>query len=368
MKKTILLLAVLILVSSVVFSGFKESTDSWGLLREMIGIHGVSGYEELVADYIQKKLPSGLDVRRDDMHNVWFTVGEGTPHLMFVAHTDELGLVVTGVTDKGRLKVEGKGGFFPQTYEGQPVVVRTDTGLVNGIVEPREGYFQRQVQKAAPGFDGFSVYVGAHTAEEVEKLGIKTGDSITIQKTLVDLNENLLCTRAVDDRAGCAALLAAALSIDWSSVQGKTVTFAWDVQEETGLFGARHLARSIHPDYIFPVDTFVSSDGPFDDKRFALTPLGQGPVIRAIDSSNLAPALEVNKIIDLANRMGIPYQLGNTKGGNDGSVFVAGGAVNIPLSWPGTYSHSFIEKINRLDLEALTALLVAIVKEFCGII
>ncbi|MBU1475682.1 MAG: M20/M25/M40 family metallo-hydrolase [Acidobacteria bacterium] len=366
MKKTGVLAAVLVLMSSIVFSGLEKPKDSWNLLRDMIGIHGVSGCEELVADYLQKNLPSGLDVRRDDMHNVWFTVGEGAPHLMFVAHTDELGLVVTGITDRGRLTVEGKGGFFPAIYEGQPVVIRTDTGLVNGIVEPRKGYFQRPVQKAAPGFDAFFVYVGAHSAEEAEEIGIRTGDSITIQKTLVDLGENLLCARAVDDRAGCASLLAAAMAIDWQAVKGKTITFAWDVQEETGLYGARRLAQSIHPDYIFPVDTFVSSDGPFDDKRFALTPLGKGLVIRAIDSSNLAPAHEVKKIIRLAEQRGIPHQLGNTRGGNDGSVFVAGGAVNIPLSWPGTYSHSFIEKINRLDLEALTGLLIAIVEEFSG--
>ncbi|MBU4203797.1 MAG: hypothetical protein KKD59_07600 [Acidobacteria bacterium] len=74
----------------------------------------------------------------------------------------------------------------------------------------------------------------------------------------------------------------------------------------------------------------------------------------------------MKKIIRLAEQRGIPHQLGNTRGGNDGSVFVAGGAVNIPLSWPGTYSHSFIEKINRLDLEALTGLLIAIVEEFSG--
>ena len=367
MRKTHLVyVAVLILVLSVTPSGNEMPKDSWSLLRDMIGIHGVSGYEDMVADYLQKMLPSGLNVRRDEMHNVWFTVGEGEPHLMFVAHSDELGLVVTGITDGGRLTVEGKGGFFPQTYEGKAVVIRTGKGLVNGIVEPRKDYYQRQIQKMPSGFSGLLVYAGAQSAEEATKLGIRAGDSITIQKVLVDLKDDLLCTRAVDDRAGCAALLAAALSVDWKNIAGKTVTFAWDVQEETGLYGARRLARSLHPDYVFPVDTFVSSDGPFDDKRFAQTPLGKGPVIRAIDSSNLAPSFEVNKIVHLAERRGIPYQLGNTKGGNDGSVFVAGGAVNIPLSWPGTYSHSFIEKINRFDLETLTGLLIAIVEEFSG--
>jgi len=60
----------------------------------------------------------------------------------------------------------------------------------------------------------------------------------------------------------------------------------------------------------------------------------------------------------------LALQLGNTRGGNDGSVFIPEGAVDILLSWPGVYSHSFIEKIHRFDLEALTKLIVAIVRDW----
>jgi putative aminopeptidase FrvX len=174
----------------------------------------------------------------------------------------------------------------------------------------------------------------------------------------------LIATRAVDDRAGCAALLAAAFNIDWKKIKGKTITFAWDVQEETGLIGASHLAKTLKPDYVFPVDTFVSSDAPLDSKRFARIALGEGVVLRAIDSSNIAPRIELEKVMKIAQRNNIPFQLGNTRGGNDGSVFIPGGATDIPLSWAGVYSHSFIEKIHRHDLEALTELIVAIVKDW----
>ena len=71
------------------------------------------------------------------------------------------------------------------------------------------------------------------------------------------------------------------------------------------------------------------------------------------------------RIMEIASRTKIPLQLGNTHGGsNDGSVFIPNGAANIPLSWPGAYSHSFIEKIHRRDLEALTDLIAVLVKEF----
>jgi putative aminopeptidase FrvX len=112
------------------------------------------------------------------------------------------------------------------------------------------------------------------------------------------------------------------------------------------------------------VDTFVSSAGPFDSKRFAHLHLGKGAVLRAADSSSIVPRSELDRVLAIAKAHEIPIQIGNTRGGTDGSVFVPYGAVNIMLSWPGTYSHSFIEKIHRADLQSLTDLIVAIVRDW----
>jgi putative aminopeptidase FrvX len=324
----------------------------------------VSGYEGKVADFIRSRLPRGFKSQKDDMQNLWFTVGRGRPHLVFVAHTDELGFVVEEITPRGMLKVSHRGGFLPQMYEGHAVLVHTELGEVGGIVAPRPNYFERNLELSAYGTQDVAVYLGVSSAEEVRALGVSKGDSITIKKKIVEFSSDLLATRAVDDRAGCAALLEASLRVDWKKIKNKTVTFAWDVQEETGLFGASHLAKKLDADYVFPVDTFVSSAGPFDSRRFAHLPLGKGAVLRAIDSSNIAPYAQLKKVIAIARANKIPVQLGNTRGGNDGSVFVPHGAVNIPLSWPGTYSHSFIEKIHRADLEALTDLIIALVRDW----
>jgi putative aminopeptidase FrvX len=338
--------------------------SSWELTKKLVLIPGVSGYEKVVAEFIQSHFPPTVKSQRDDMENVWFTVGEGRPHLLFVAHTDELGMVVETVTPEGNLKVSGRGGFLSTMYEGRPVVIHTKNGAVNGIVAPRKDYDKRDVASKVFRTRDFEIYVGVSSEEEVRSLGIEEGNSVTIKKRIIELSPDLIATRAVDDRAGCAALLAAALDIDWKKIKGKTITFAWDVQEEIGLIGASHLAQTLKPEYVLPVDTFVSSDGPMDSKRFARTILGKGAVLRAIDSSNIAPRSELDKVIKIAQNNNIPFQLGNTRGGNDGSVFVPGGATDIPLSWPGVYSHSFIEKIHRSDLEDLTRLIVAIVKDW----
>ncbi len=366
MKKAILIFFCMFLCGGIFMPAPYSTHDkesAWDWLLELLPLPGVSGFETLVADYVQASLPRDLPVQRDDMENVWFTVGEGKPHLVFVAHTDELGLVVEEITALGRLKISGRGGFIPQMYEGRPVVVFTKQGRINGIVAPRKDYQDRVLERKALGFDDMEVYLGVESQEQADALGVKPGDSITIRKRTVELSSDLLAARAVDDRAGCAVLLAAAHCIRWAQVKGKTITFAWDVQEEVGLRGAERLATQLKADYAFAIDTFVSTDAPLDDKRFAQIPLGEGVVIRGMDSSTIAPRLELEKVMAVARKRGIPFHLGNTRGGTDGTRFIPEGAVCIPLSWPGTYSHSFIEKIHRKDLHSLTDLVVALVAD-----
>ncbi len=366
MKKKSLIVFVLVLLS--VYSLFSQTApkpDSpWVLLKELVMIPGVSGHEEKVADFVQARLPRHIKFQRDDMQNLWFTIGTGEPHLVFVAHTDELGYVVEEITPDGLLKVSSRGGFLSSMYEGHAVLVHTNSGVIQGIVAPRPGYFQRNLESTAYSTENVEIYLGVSSLGKAEALGVAKGDPVTIKKKIVEFSPDLLTARAVDDRAGCAALLSASHKVDWTKIQGKTITFAWDVQEETGLFGASELARKLDADYVFPVDTFVSSAGPFDSRRFAYLLLGKGAVLRAIDSSNIAPHAQLKKVIAIAEANKIPIQLGNTRGGNDGSVFVPRGAVNIPLSWPGTYSHSFIEKIHRADLDALTDLIAALVRDW----
>ncbi len=388
----------LVLGISVFAGQAKVPPSSWELLRKIVLIPGLSSQEGKVSDFIQSALPSSLNVQRDVKANVWFTVGEGRPHLLFVAHSDELGFLVEKITPQGTALLRARGGLLAQVCEARPFIIHTAKGPVEGVIPPRPDYYQSQTsgrspgqnppqtqagrgqisaqaapqnpaQKPTPGQpragqEAFEVYLGVTSEQEARALGIVEGNQVLYKKKLIDLAPNIMATRAVDDRAGCAALLAAALQIDWTKVKGKTVTFAWDVEEEIGLVGAQALSKILKPDYVFAVDTFVSTDSPLENKRFGNAVLGQGAVLRAIDSSNIVPKTEIRKVADLAKKYGIPLQISNSRGGNDGSVFVPEGAVDIPLSWPGTSAHSFVEKVFRNDLEALTGLIAVIVKDW----
>ncbi len=359
-------IGILSLLASV--SSAAAQSKAWDILREIVLVPGVSGHEGPVSDFIQGRLPAGLKAERDAMGNVWFTVGSGRPHILFVAHSDELGWTIDKITPEGRVRVKPGGGILPQTIEARPVLIHAGRGDVAGIVAPRPGYDERsspqETQEAPFTAESFDIYLGVATEAEARALGVAEGDTITAKKIITDFAPGLMATRAVDDRAGCAALLAAALRFKPAAVKGRTITFAWDVQEETGLIGASELAKTLKPDYVFAIDTFVSTDSPLESKRFGHLPVGKGAVIRAIDSSNVTPRPEILKVLAIAKKRMIPTQFGNSRGGNDGSVFLAGGAIDIPLSWPGSYAHSLIEKIDRRDLEALTNLILAIISDW----
>jgi putative aminopeptidase FrvX len=167
--------------------------------------------------------------------------------------------------------------------------------------------------------------------------------------------------RALDDRAGSTALVLAVRRIVPAALK-RRVIFAWSVREETGLEGARALARQYGASVkrVYSVDTFVSSDSPVETTRFAHAPLGKGAVIRGLDNASIAPVAEADRILNIARTQNIPLQVGATNGGTDGSDFVRYGVAHVGLSWPGRYSHSPVEVLDLRDLQALERLIYAI--------
>jgi putative aminopeptidase FrvX len=140
------------------------------------------------------------------------------------------------------------------------------------------------------------------------------------------------------------------------------VWIVFSVEEESGLLGARYLAERTTPRRVYPIDSFVTSDSPLEEKHLAYARLGEGFVVRAMDSSGITPRDAVERVAELAQRKNIPYQLGVTAGGNDGSSFVRHGSVNVPLSFALRYAHSPGEVADLRDAEALRNIIAALLE------
>jgi len=341
--------------------------------------YGASGHEQLVRDVVSHRLDPQMQKRltTDGAGNLVLHLGEGkkdekAPRIVFVAHMDEIGYEVKKIEEDGRLQVEVLGGGYPQYFLGHVVLVhKKDGNRVGGVLELPSGWDK-------PAFEWPSgprsmdeparVYVGTMTKAETEKLGIAVGDFVTIPKEYRQLLGTRANARSFDDRVGCAALIAAVNAVG-PSLPGRDVTFVWSTEEEVGLKGAAAFAEQAAkegrtPDFVFAIDTFVSSDSPLESKRFADAAIGKGFVVRAVDNSNIVPLEYVDRVAGLAKENGIPVQSGVTGGGNDGAVFTRFGSVDVALGWPLRYSHSPAEVIDTKDLDALGKIVAVIARKW----
>ena len=343
------------------------------IVKDLVETYGVSGHEAAVRDAVQRLLPPWAKTTTDDAGNLILRLASApanarTPHILFVAHMDEIGYEVKSILPDGRLAVESEGGGLPYYYAGHAVFVHTPQGIRPGVIELPRGWNQ-------PGFKWprgrnvlYRVDVGARTAAEVAAFGIKAGDFITIPKKYRPLLDARANARSFDDRLGCAALLSAVWKLG-PSVNNRDITFIWSTGEELGLVGAaaaaKHLAGEGHaPDFVFAIDTFVSADSPLESKRFGDAKIGEGFVVRAIDNSNIVPRNLVEKVLRIAKENGIPAQYGVTGGGNDGSSFLRYGSVDVALGWPLRYSHSPGEVVDTGDLDGLARITAAICRNW----
>lgn len=348
------------LANAVPRSG-KPLAGVFAMLKPLIETYGVSGHEAPVRDAVRALLPAWARPVEDSAGNLSITFGEGGKELLFVAHLDETGFDITGVRPDGTATLREQGGMYLSLYEAHPVLVHANGRQIPAIIAPRARY--ASTGEAQPDVAALVLYFGTSSAAQTAALGVAAGQSVSVRKQFVELAGERATGRAMDDRAGITAVLLALKKIDPAQVKNR-VTVAFSVSEETGLVGAKALAAKFHPQYAFAVDTFVSSDTPTDLQYLAHAPLGSGAVLRAMDNRILTPPETIDRITRLARSAKIPLQLGVTQGGVDSAAFSAGGAVDVGLSWPGRYSHSPVEVLDRRDIDTLADTLAMLMQQF----
>jgi putative aminopeptidase FrvX len=344
-------------------NGARHPSDSLAeaaeLLARLTETYAVSGHEEAMRQAIRAALPSWARARTraDSLGNLVLAVGPERDTVVFVAHLDEVGFEVGRIAPDGQVSLVPRGGFYRSLWEGQPALLHLerDTGraVLRGVFVPRE-----RAERKQPG--ELVAWFGLDSAALVAR-GVAPGDAVTGFKRSARVGATRFTARAIDDRAGCTALVLAVRALQPARLTRKVI-FAWSVREETGLTGAAALADRYRSSVqrVYAIDTFVSSDAPLESDRFAYAPLGRGVVARALDNSSVTPPAEVDRVAAIARTAGVPLQIGTTNGGNDGSEFVRYGVPDVPLGWPSRYSHSPAELADLTDIVALGRLVAAL--------
>ncbi len=305
---------------------------------------GVSGFEDDVRRKILSATP-GAEV--DEFGNV---ILRGRSKVAFVAHMDEVGLLVTSIEEDGRLKFRKVGGVDDRILPGSSVVLYGDGFRVEGVIGIAPPHFQQQQQQQVSWQDLY-IDVGATSRSEVEALGITPMTPAAFSKRYAEMGKFVSAT-ALDDRAGCWALVEAYR-------KGASATYVWTVQEEVGLLGARALAKSLEGKYVIVVDTTACCHPNFTGN---VKP-GQGPILRVFDNYGAYNNKLAKKVLEVAKKRGIPIQIGGGGGGTDAAAFFVSGIPAVAVGILTKYSHSPVEMAHKDDLKYTVELLTALAEE-----
>lgn len=285
------------------------------LIKELCALNGVSGDEDQVREFIRAQAEPYADSIRTDALGNLIVLKKGqkaTGHkLLMAAHMDEVGLIVTHVTDEGYLKFDFVGGVDRRVAIGKSVVLGSQA--VRGIIGLKAIHLvSREERKKTPKTDSMYIDIGAKNKEEALKL-VQPGTYGSFVSEPEAFGNGLLKAKAIDDRVGCAimlSLLQEELPMD--------VTFAFTAQEEVGTRGAFGAAFSVSPEIALVLETTTAADLPnVEDHRKVCAP-GKGPVISYMDGGTIYDRDLFEDLRRLAEENQIPWQTKEyIAGGND---------------------------------------------------
>jgi putative aminopeptidase FrvX len=337
---------------------FRGLSDLPELLKTLVEAIGVSGYEAGVREAIRELIPREVESKVDSVGNLIASIGNGEPHIILIAHMDELGFLVSSVEENGYVRLRKVGSFDDRYLPGKIFQIHTFEGPIEGVIGLTPPHLTVDQETAKKVFQLHELYldVGRRSKNETSELGVRLLDPVTLKKEFIVINGDYFCCRSIDDRFGCLALVETLKRLRDTDLMRK-LTFVWSVREETGLEGSRVIANTIEADKAIVVDSYPSADAPSIPFHLAPAKLGDGPVLRIVDNGATATPELVEKARNIAQKHGIPLGAGATGGMTDGLPLQEKGIPMVPITIPIRYMHSPVEMCHRQDLERLIELL-----------
>ncbi|MDD6734783.1 MAG: M42 family metallopeptidase [Clostridiales bacterium] len=306
------------------------------LLKKLTECNAPSGCEKSITDILKAELEGLADeLFTDVMGNLVAHKKGGGKKVMFAAHCDEIGIVVTFIEEKGFLRFSDVGGLYTKYLAGRRVCFK------NGTV----GVISTEPKNDKNALSKMFIDIGASSREEAEKL-VSIGDMASFTGEFREQG-GCVISKALDNRVGCYILIETLKKVN----SDNDLYFVFTTQEEVGLRGARTAAYSINPDYALAVDVTDTGDTPEAEKM--AVKLGEGAAIKVMDYSVICSSEVRESLIRLARDNGIKYQLEIMKdGGTDAGVmqYARGGVKTGGISVPTRYIHSPSEMVAKSDV------------------
>ncbi|MEY8001965.1 M42 family peptidase [Clostridium sp. Mt-5] len=325
-------------------------------LKMICEAHAPSGREDWLYSIIEDNFKKFGHITMSKLNNIYIhKKGKTSNKIMIMAHADEVFLMVNEISGEGFIKFKALG-IDPKSLVSQEVIIH-GTEDVEGIVALKPTYNDKDNNVVK--MERLYIETG-YNSEKLNNL-VKIGDYITLKRDMIELLNDNICCKSIDNRASIAAMYVCADELK-NVNSDLDVYFVCSCQEEVGHRGAKMASYEIKPDIGIAID--VTFDGGKFGDSDRENKLGEGPVICI--GPNVHPKLR-NRIIKTADRYNIPYQV-EVESGNTGTdawdiQTAAGGIQTLLISIPIKYMHTSVEIVNLKDIRNTGKLLARFIQE-----
>lgn len=329
-------------------------------LKRYCDILGPSGMEDAIREAIIEDIKdSGAEYETDPMGNlIVFKKGKNRRNkkVLFSAHTDEVGFMIKYIDEEGYLWFDAVGGIDRRVVSGKRIVF-CESGI-NGVVASKAIHMQTLEERGkCEAISEMHIDIGASSREDAKKY-ITIGDCCTFEPNYEEFGNGLVRSKALDDRFGCAALVA----MINSELEYDTY-FAFNTCEEIGCDGAKEVSHRLRPDIVIALEATTAGDILGVPKSKCACSVGSGAVLSLMDRSTIYDKELVLLATEVAKEKNIKWQYKNVvAGGNEAGVYqrAATGARVLAISAPARYIHSASNVLSLSDMQAVADLAAAI--------
>lgn len=339
--------------------------ETMELFRTLTDFQAASGFERELRGFVRGELEKYTsEIVQDRLGSIFGVLrgNEEGPVIMAAGHLDEVGFLITGITENGMLRFQTLGGWFSQVLPAQRIQVMTDNGPLAGIIGTTPVHLLDEASRGKP-LDLKNMYIdiGADSKAHAQEIGIRIGQQAVPYCPFTPLaNPKKIMAKAWDNRYGVGLAIELLKELHGKPLPNVLYSGA-TVQEELGLRGARTAANLIKPDLFFAMDASAAND--MNGDKTAFGQLGQGALLRIYDPTMLTHRGMVEYVLDTASTHNIPYQYFVSPGGTDaGAVHTQGSGIpSTVIGVCARYIHTSASVLHTDDYDAAKELLVKLV-------
>ena len=332
-------------------------------IKELCDIMTVSGFE-----YREKEKILSIDegffdeAIADNVGSYLFikrSNKKDAPRLLIDTHIDTIGMIVTEICDGGFVKFTSVGGLDAHVLGGCEVFIYGKERVYGVITSTPPHLLSKEDRSKLDTIE--SLYIDTGYSKEALSEIVSVGSPVAFAEDIISLENNVICGPSFDNKASCASALDAIIETDKDELSFD-VYLLFSCREESGAFaGAFTGATRAKPDLAISIDVNFAKAPDVDE--FVSVKMGKGP---SVSLSCVTNRKYTKKVVALAEREGIPYQLvaePNNVGTNGNALGLTNlGVICVDLGIPLGSMHTFSETVSLCDCKSVSLLLSSIMK------